>query len=353
MGGHVAGEKAASLAIAELSGVRGAISPQRLIDVARAANRRVFDAAQAPELRGMGTTLVIASFDPADGVINIANIGDSRGYLFRDGTYRQITLDHSLVEELLRQGRLTGDEAKTHPQRNMVTRALGIGPEVEVDVFTIEARAGDRIVLCSDGLSNEVDDERVAEILASTPDPDEAAEALVEAAVQHGGRDNVTVVLLDLIDDPDLELPLLVADPDEPDPDLDEPSDPDEPSEPVRRDLTADPLADTKRPAKRRRLPFRGLIYAGSVLSVILIAFTATAWYARSAYYVDDLGGTIVIMQGRPGGVLWFQPDQVEETSLRYDELDPASQVRVDSLAVLGSIGEAHEFVANLKTREG
>ncbi len=343
MGGHVGGEKAAALAIAELSGVRGVISSQRLVDVAQAANRRVFEASQAPELRGMGTTLVVASFDPDTGIVTIANVGDSRGYLFRGGEIEQVTLDHSLVEELLRQGRLSEDEARNHPQRNMVTRALGIGPEIEVDVFSLTVEPGDRVLLCSDGLSNEVSDDEVAVVLGEVVDPREAAQQLVDRAVRHGGRDNVTVVILALDADGGGGNPPGGATDAETHADADDSA----PLSPAR-DLSSDPLADTKRPAKRRRLPFRGLVFVGSVIGVLAAALSATIWYARSAWYVDEIDGQVVIMRGRPDGVLWLDPTQVEVLDLTVDELDGASQQRVEDRPVLGSLDEARVLVDNL-----
>ncbi len=348
MGGHVGGEKAAALAIAELGGVRGVISDSRLIDVARAANQRVYEASQAPELRGMGTTLVVATFDPESSVVSIANIGDSRAYLYRGGDYEQVTLDHSLVEELLRQGRLTEDEARNHPQRNMVTRALGIGPEIEVDIFNIVAEPGDRIVLCSDGLSNEVDDADVAVLLGEYEEADDAAQALVDAAVANGGRDNVTVVILQF-DEDDHAAAAVERDhrdlPSDPDPETDD----DAPTV-SRRDLSADPLADTKRPAKRRRLPFRGLFYVGSILSVVAIAAVATYMYDRSAWYVDSVDGDVAIFRGRPGGGVVFDPVVVEQTDTRFDDLADSSQRRIEELSVFSSIDAAEQLVAGLET---
>ena len=349
MGGHVGGEKAAALAIAELGGVRGVISDSRLIDVARAANQRVYEASQAPELRGMGTTLVVATFDPESCVVSIANVGDSRGYLYRDGEYEQVTLDHSLVEELLRQGRLTEEEARHHPQRNMVTRALGIGPEIEVDVFNIVAEPGDRILLCSDGLSNEVDDADVAVLLGEYEEAADAAQALVDAAVGNGGRDNVTVVILQFDEDDAAatgerdrrDLPS----------DLDPETDDDDDAPTVsRRDLSADPLADTKRPAKRRRLPFRGLFYVGSILSVVAIAAVATYMYDRSAWYVDSVDGEVAIFRGRPGGGVVFDPVVVEQTDTKFDDLADSSQRRIEELSVFSSIDAAEQLVAGLET---
>lgn len=341
MGGHVGGEKAAALAVAEISGVRGVISPHRLVEVAQAANDRVYQAAQAPELRGMGTTLVMASFDPAIGVITLANVGDSRGYLLRDGTLRQITLDHSLVEELVRQGRLSEDEARTHPQRNMVTRVLGIGATVEVDLFNIDAAPGDRVVICSDGLSNEVEDEAMVAILAAHPDPEEAAAVLVDAALAAGGRDNITVVVLDVIDD-------------EIDSQIERETDEEAVSAAIpllTSGSAAEPVdIDDVAPIPRRRPARRGLALLLAVVGVLGMGGTATAWYARSAWYVDEADGVVVIMRGRPGGLLWLQPSVVEETGLVMDDLDDASRERVTARRVWSSPEQARRLVENLST---
>ena len=180
MGGHVGGEKAAAMAIAEFNGVRGVLSEQRLIDVVQAANRRIYEAALQPSLRGMGTTIVVASFDPTKAVVTLVNVGDSRGYLLREGEFRQVTVDHSLVEDLIREGQITEEEARVHPQRNIVTRALGIMPEVEVDAFAVRVQPGDRLLLASDGLSNEVDPDHIASILTAAATADDACRQLVD-----------------------------------------------------------------------------------------------------------------------------------------------------------------------------
>lgn len=199
MGGHAGGDKAAALAIAELSGVSGTISDKSLIKVVQAANKRIFKVALAPELRGMGTTMVAAIVDNDTELMSMVNVGDSRGYQLRDGVLRQVTDDHSLVKDLLRAGRLTEEEARVHPQRNIVTRVLGISEDVDVDLFTIELEPGDRYVLCSDGLTDEVDDAGIAEILLRSETSADAADELVTVAVKNGGRDNVTVAVLDIL----------------------------------------------------------------------------------------------------------------------------------------------------------
>lgn len=347
MGGHVGGEKAAAMAIAEISGVRGAISEERLISVVESANRRIHESALVPELRGMGTTIVAATFDAETNVVSIVNVGDSRGYLYRRGELRQITVDHSLVEDLVRQGRLTQEEARTHPQRNIVTRALGISPGVEVDAFAVQVEPNDRIVLASDGLFNEVEDAGIAAVLARLASPEEAADELVSNAVDHGGRDNVTVVVLDLVEgdlDPiDEDADSLADDaPREhggaaPDPDLD-----------LESDYSDDLVANTRRPRKRR-MPFRSLLLAFGVLGVVAFAFGGIAFYARAGWYAGDVDGDVTILRGRPGGVLWFKPSVIETFEIEVDELDGASLERLRQQTVWSSLDDARDFVSNFE----
>ncbi len=332
MGGHVGGEKAAAMAIAEFNGVRGVLSEQRLIDVVQAANRRIYEAALQPSLRGMGTTIVVASFDPADDVVTLVNVGDSRGYLLRDGEFRQVTIDHSLVEDLIREGQITEEEARVHPQRNIVTRALGIMPEVEVDAFAVRVQPGDRLLLASDGLSNEVDPSRIASILAEAATASEACNRLVDAALAGGGRDNVTVVVLDLIDGGETVADQTSADA----------------LEPVG-DHADNVLADIARPSKRR-FPLRSFLVLLGVLILLGSATAGTAWYARNGYFADELDGAVAIFRGRPGGVLWFKPTEEELTEIRVEDLDGASQTRLEQRPVWSTLSDARDFVANLDT---
>ncbi len=350
MGGHVGGEKAAAMAIAEISGVRGAISEQRLVTVIESANRRIHESALLPELRGMGTTIVAATFDAAAGVMSLANVGDSRGYLFRNGELKQITVDHSLVEDLVRQGRLTAEEARTHPQRNIVTRALGIGPEVEVDAFAVQVELNDRIVLASDGLFNEVEDSGIVSILGRLASPQDAVDELVRVAVDNGGRDNVTVVVLDVVDEAQPEVAL--------DETVIESSDEgvtvnvDEDDVGLASDYSDDLVANTPRPRKRR-LPFRSLLLAIGVLGVLAVAFGGTAYYARSGWFADDSEGEVAILRGRPGGVLWFRPSVVENTEIPVEQLDGASVERLRQQTVWSSRADACDFVRNFTLLDG
>ena len=196
MGGAQAGEVASRIATETFEqGLPGSGSPEeRLAELVRDANQRIYDRSRADSGRaGMGTTLTAAYL--TDGQLAIAHVGDSRAYLVRDGRLTRLTQDHSLVDELVRQGKLTEAQAAEHPQRSIITRALGPEPEVEVDTFSYPMQVGDVLLLCSDGLTSMVSEDRLGEILTSAPTLDQAADGLIEEANEAGGRDNITVVL--------------------------------------------------------------------------------------------------------------------------------------------------------------
>jgi protein phosphatase len=206
MGGHQGGERAAQLAIDEFKHAGGHLSETGLVDVVLQANRQVHDHAAHNGLPGMGTTVVAMTLHD-DNTITVANVGDSRAYWLRGDYMGQVTEDHSFVEDLVRQGRLTPEEAEHHPQRNILTRAVGIGAEVEVDRFPIpEPEVGDRFLLCSDGLFNELSEAEILEILLDSGGPTETAAALIEATLRTPCRDNVTVAVVDLVEDDDPRL---------------------------------------------------------------------------------------------------------------------------------------------------
>jgi serine/threonine protein phosphatase PrpC len=195
MGGAQAGEVASRLAAESFEPVkRGEESPEAYLRaIARTANARIHRLALADSSRsGMGTTLTAALVE--DDEVSFAHVGDSRAYLFRDGELKLLTSDHSLVEELRRQGRLTDEQAEDHPQRSIITRALGPEREVEVDTMTYQARPGDVYLLCSDGLTTMIREDRIASTLADSESLDDAVSRLVREANEAGGRDNITVV---------------------------------------------------------------------------------------------------------------------------------------------------------------
>jgi serine/threonine protein phosphatase PrpC len=199
MGGAQAGEVASRIAIeAFQDGLRGAgTAEERLAERARTANRQIHERSRTEVgSEGMGTTLTAAYVD--DSQLAIAHVGDSRAYLFRDGKLSRLTQDHSLVDELVRRGKLTEEQAAEHPQRSIITRALGPEPDVEVDTFTYPLRAEDVLLLCSDGLTSMISEQDVARVLSSAHGLEEAARALIQEANDAGGRDNITVVLFRL-----------------------------------------------------------------------------------------------------------------------------------------------------------
>jgi protein phosphatase len=199
IGGFEAGEVASSLAVEVLRDLR----PDRSFKTAIAeANRRILAAGRTDEkLSGMGTTVVAIRFGGTqrEPLAEVAHVGDSRAYLVRGGEMNPITEDHSLVAELVRSGDLTRDQAAEHPQKNLITRALGADEDVAVDTTVLPIEAGDRVLLCSDGLSDMVPEARISEILLDSPeDPERAARGLLAAALDAGGNDNITVIVVDV-----------------------------------------------------------------------------------------------------------------------------------------------------------
>jgi serine/threonine protein phosphatase PrpC len=196
MGGAQAGEVASRLAATALAEFdAGGSGEERIVKLVQEANRRVHTASTEDSARaGMGTTMTAALV--ADDTVTIGHVGDSRAYRLRDGELEQLTEDHTLVAELMRSGKLSAEEARIHPQRSVITRALGADPDVDVDVFTLETQPGDVFLLCSDGLSSMVEDDDIrASLEAHLDDLDAAVDELIQKALIGGGEDNVTVVV--------------------------------------------------------------------------------------------------------------------------------------------------------------
>jgi protein phosphatase len=201
MGGHRGGEVASATALEALRIAFVAGAP--IAEAVGVANDAVHEQSIAdPNLRGMGTTLTAGSFDD-EGHLVLGHVGDSRAYLVRAGELERITTDHSLVEELIQAGELTPEEAERDPRRSMITRALGLEPGVTVDVIEIDLLDGDRLLLCSDGLTTMVGEDTISALIAGEPDAATAAGRLVDAANSAGGTDNITVIIIDVIDDID------------------------------------------------------------------------------------------------------------------------------------------------------
>ena len=241
MGGAQAGEVASRLAASALEGGNsdGLDGLERVDALIQEANRRIYDrAASDPTASGMGTTMTVALVEGM--MVVIGHVGDSRAYLVRGDTMEQLTEDHSLVNELLKSGRLSSEEAQVHPQRSVITRAVGTDPDVDVDGFTIEAEEGDVFLLCSDGLTDMVEDEEILDLVhRNRDDLEKAVKALVAAANRGGGEDNITAVAFRISSETPVSLEDTVAMPAITDDDL-------EPDEQTREYAeTEDPRADT------------------------------------------------------------------------------------------------------------
>jgi PPM family protein phosphatase len=332
MGGHRAGEVASATA---LDALRAAMSAGRPIrDAIEGANDAVLEKSVSDrQLHGMGTTLTAGTLGP-DGNLLVGHVGDSRAYLARDGQLKQITSDHSLVEELVRGGELTPEQAESHPQRSIITRALGIDPEVDVDVYPVPVRPGDRILLCSDGLTTMLSSDEIAEILESEPQPERAAQLLVNAANAAGGEDNVTAVVVEVVEDDVAPAPAAQPDAEERDPD----------------DTTETAPARRPRRRRRRRRIMRVLLWVLPVLAVFALAFGAVGWYARRTYFVGADNSRVTIFKGRPGGVLGWDPTVERRTAIELSQLTNAEETAVEDNKTFSSRSGADDYVRRLRT---
>jgi PPM family protein phosphatase len=197
LGGHQGGEVASAVAVEPLAALDGRefADPAEAAEALTAAIREA-NAAGDPGLWGMGTTVTAAAL-AGERHLQLAHVGDSRAYLLRDGSLEQLTTDHTVVAELVRRGRLTPAQAAIHPERSILTRAVGLDPRIPVDTpDPLELQDGGHVLLCSDGLTEAVDDDQIAQVLSAEPDGNAACQALIEAANAAGGPDNITVVLL-------------------------------------------------------------------------------------------------------------------------------------------------------------
>lgn len=324
VGGARAGELASRMcaeafAAADLDSGAG---EQVLREAARAANRAIHERARTDgEAAGMGTTVVAALFDGRAGAA-FAHVGDSRIYLLREGLLQRLSEDHSLVSELVQSGRLTEAEAERHPQRNVVTRVLGTEPDVVVDTFTIDLRASDLVLLCSDGLNTMVAETRIAELLAAEGTAQTAARRLVQAARQGGGEDNVTAVVF-RVGSP-------VAD---------------------RAAGGAEPAAEPQPPPpQRRRLGGRIRLAAAGVCLTGLVCAGVVGWLASNFVGADPATGRVAIYRGLPFdlplGIHLYQLRY--ESPVAYALLPPARRVRLFDQRLRSSSG-AYALLAALE----
>jgi len=334
MGGHQAGEVAALLAVEHLADNTNPSSVDDLLALIDDANSAIIGRANDdPSTRGMGTTIVVlAGIELDDGpVLGVANVGDSRLYRRADEGLAQITEDHSLVETLVRDGRLTHEAAAVHPQRNILTRALGIDTKVLIDSWLLTPVIGDRYLLCSDGLFNELSAGEIHTILDEVESPDEASRRLVSEACAAGGHDNVTVVVVDVID-------------------LDPPStassdrvvefNPALPAVEPRESVVVTEANVPSNPVLTWRLG----LFVASIITVMTVLIVSIALYGRSGYFIGINGSDVSIFKGRPDGVLWFDPTFEESVKLTVTDLTAGQLEEVQSRITFGSLDEAKRY---------
>jgi protein phosphatase len=355
MGGHAAGEVASKLAISALVPLDDDEPGDDLIAQLRAAthegNAAITDLiAEQPDLEGMGTTLTAILF--AGNRLGMVHVGDSRAYLLRDGHLAQITKDDTFVQSLIDEGRISEEEAHTHPQRSLLLRAM-TGHDLEPSLTIREARAGDRYLLCSDGLSGVVSDQTLEETLGGIPDPQVCANKMIELALRGGGPDNITCIVADVVDiDFGEDAPIVGgaagdgSESDQPPPD----------SAAARASVSTlprvaphriEPRADPVAP------PRRGRVWIGAAVAVVLLAAAAGLifWLVKQQYYVADQAGEVTIYQGIQGGVLGIQLNEpLEHTGLKVDDLQEAERVKVQEGIRATDLQDAHDTVDRLRT---
>jgi protein phosphatase len=307
MGGHNAGEVASALAVTTLkAGARlGIDTTEDFRELVQQANSAIYTASLDDSTQsGMGTTVTALSIvEGEEPRVLVANVGDSRAYLWRSGALSRLSVDHSYVQELVNEGIITPEAARVHPRRNIVTRALGIDRSVMVDVFTHFVRTGDRIVLCSDGLVDEVADVEIARVLGQHTDPQETAEALVMVANTNGGRDNTTVIVVDVLDD--ISEPIASSAPDNTAP-MQSPS--------------VDAVVGAVAVKKKSRIGM--VLFWSALVAIVLSGITIVGVYARSGYFIGfDEDSRVAVYRGRVGGVLWFSPTIDTQTTLSGADL--------------------------------
>ena len=388
MGGHAGGEIAARTAIDTLQAEFGRNpTADGLVEAIHEANRAVWEQGHADAaLRGMGTTLIAAALvatDDGDRLV-IANVGDSRGYRLHGRELQQLTVDHSVAEELVARGELSKQQAAVHPHRHILTRALGVASGVDVDVWEVVPEEGDRYLLCSDGLSNEVSPDRLGEMVAQARAPQEVAESLVRLANDAGGSDNITAVVLDVV----------VGDLAEPGPGASVAAAPDGQAPPVgaapaggapaagvSAPVTSVALADAEAPAPtangadavivsrsagprpstsssrdqqlRRRIPrritFRVVLFLVVLGGLAYAGYSAVHWYVYDSYYVGLDHDRVVIYQGRPGGFVGIEPTVTYRSKMTLAQVPSIKVPDLRAGVQVSSLQNAHNYIERLQ----
>jgi serine/threonine protein phosphatase PrpC len=334
MGGHRGGDVASSLAMEILEG--DAATP--LVETIKQANQRVLQrSASDRELRGMGTTLTAVVAE--DARAHVAHVGDSRAYLLRDGNLQQLTEDHTLVQRMVREGKITPEEAHTHPQRSILTRALGVEEDLSVDELTLDMHPGDRLLLCTDGLTSMVGREQIQEILEREKAPQAACDKLIDAANRAGGDDNITVIVLEFYegDGPKGE------------------ADAQAPAATERPGLLESPAAAAQaksEPQPRRPVRWgKVALWAAVAVAVLAGALVGGRLYIDRQWYVGDSNGFVAVYNGIPVELLGFELSYVQVTTelstAEAEQLQPWRGIS-DGITA-GSLEDAQRIVDQIR----
>ena len=339
MGGHLGGEVASDLAVTtltktfELSGKIRKKKVKRnqsglLHAVERANNRIIEKASDNTSLKGMGTTLcavMIGNGEDQNPALLITNVGDSRIYQLSVGKFNQITEDHSLVADLVRAGELTSEEAARHPQRNVLTRALGIESNLKADMWELQINDGDKFLLCSDGLFNELSETRIMEILSEASDPQTAADLLVNESVEVGGHDNVTAMVLTV--ESTLKNRIKI------------------------QSQNTETSSQLKKEKRNRKINWRITGFFVTLFALIGIGIGSMWLYAHRGWYVGEHRGQVEIFEGRPEGFLWFEPRVHDIDGPSIAALRELDQSLVLEVIEVSSRQEAEDVVNRLEQR--
>ncbi|MBJ7422619.1 MAG: Stp1/IreP family PP2C-type Ser/Thr phosphatase [Ilumatobacteraceae bacterium] len=329
MGGHNAGEVASAMAIKMLGDAQkaGVTDANQLSEVIKQINKAIFQAsADQTDQRGMGTTLTALALTPSNRnsevSVSVANIGDSRTYLLRNGEFRQVSVDHSYVQELVSEGLITKEEARTHARRNIVTRALGIEPNVAVDTWTLPLINGDRYILCSDGLVDEVTDEAIEQCVKQPISPQKLADQLVVIANQNGGRDNITVVVVDVVADG-------------------------KSATSVSTNNGETVLSAT---SKKKSL-IKKLAVSSAVAAIFVVGVVFVASYLRSGYFVayesQKTDARVLIYRGK--NFLWVNSTIEADSTLTRNNLSYGLAKEISAQPAFSSATDAQDYVNQIR----
>lgn len=357
MGGHASGDVASALAVEVLKAEL--IKSDSISDAVHNANRAIFQkAAVDPDLTGMGTTLTAMWAD--DTSAQIAHVGDSRAYLLRDGQLSRLTQDHTVVNRLVQQGRIMPEDADRHPQRSYLERALGVDPEVEVDVHVLDMSPGDRVLLCSDGLFGMVDDDLIQNVLEQESSPQRAAERLCEEAVHAGGNDNVTTVVVDFPDESSSSEAMTTRNSAAPPPRQRVNTGPlGGPSSTAPQVSTPPPAMAPQPPAMRSSSsssshrsggPGRVVVWVGLLVVVLIAGAYLARMSIKGSWYVGVDRGRVAVFNGVPGSVAGIELGELRtRTELRTDTLPELYQGRLEEGIRANSRRDAGAIVSDLE----